>query len=107
MANGGEAQIEKGAVILAYSERPPLAGLIVTWLKVSTRTAGGREHSDFFILYLQEFEVPSVGSVCDIKYRIKNIEGLVGGSIGPGTNKIENAKVIEELACSGRTFAFR
>jgi hypothetical protein len=96
------ALVEQGAVIRSYSERPPFAGVIATFVKLSAATKGGSSSSEFFIVYLRDFEFPPRGAVCDIKYSVGNIDGLIGRTAG----KIDNARLVEEITCGPQRFDF-
>jgi hypothetical protein len=65
-------------VVYMLSERPPLSGVLKTWIEVGVKESSGDAH-ELFIPYLQEdTHIPEIGATCDVYYHYEELRGLVG-----------------------------
>jgi len=85
-------------VVVAMSERPPLSGVLSTWVEISVEDTAGSSPTKVFIPYITEKQrLPRIGESCDFNYHIETIQGVVGLKGA----KILDAKVVERFACEG------
>ncbi len=91
---GGSSLVLRDVVISSYSDKPPLSGLLQTWISVNVKELSGITH-ELFIPYLREDTYfPEVGTICDIYYHYGDIRGLVGTK----SANIQNAKIVDKFA---------
>ena len=83
--------------VLELSERPPVSGLIQTWVEILIVDKDRRAPVKLLIPNMEEGQIfPKVGATCTFIFHFENISG----SVGPQIQKKKNAKVVDNFSCS-------